>query len=128
MDSTEDSKLQDESPSDLTSPSHSTDHFNDSKFANLQTSPSHCKTSPLHSSSSPLSSPVHLTSPNIHQSMSPLNTSPNSSPTSGNISSGGVLTDSALLGKPKKKKSVTWAKESDLKSFFYFELDETERG
>ena len=30
--------------------------------------------------------------------------------------------------KKKKRKSVSWADESNLKSFFYFELDETERG
>lgn len=33
-----------------------------------------------------------------------------------------------LTKKGKKKKSVTWAEEEQLKEYFYFDLDETERG
>lgn len=36
--------------------------------------------------------------------------------------------DSQLTKKGKKKKSVRWAEEEQLKEYFYFDLDETERG
>lgn len=33
-----------------------------------------------------------------------------------------------LTKKGKKKKTVHWAEEEQLKEYFYFDLDETERG
>lgn len=33
-----------------------------------------------------------------------------------------------LTKKGKKKKTVSWPEESKLREYFYFELDETERG
>lgn len=33
-----------------------------------------------------------------------------------------------LTKKGKKKKNVSWAEEEQLKEYFYFDLDETERG
>jgi hypothetical protein len=39
----------------------------------------------------------------------------------------GLLTTGAT-GKKKKNKKVSWAEESNLRVFHYFELDETERG
>ena len=39
-----------------------------------------------------------------------------------------VVSDISSESSKKKKKKVSWAAEKDLKSFFYFELDETERG
>lgn len=39
----------------------------------------------------------------------------------------GLLTTGAT-GKKKKNKKVSWAEDSNLRLFHYFELDETERG
>lgn len=36
--------------------------------------------------------------------------------------------EESLTKKGKKKKSVRWAEEEQLKEYFYFDLDETERG
>ena len=36
--------------------------------------------------------------------------------------------EETLTKKGKKKKSVRWAEEEQLKEYFYFDLDETERG
>lgn len=36
--------------------------------------------------------------------------------------------EESLNKKGKKKKSVHWAEEEQLKHYFYFDLDETERG
>lgn len=36
--------------------------------------------------------------------------------------------EETLTKKGKKKKSVRWAEEDNLKEYFYFDLDETERG
>lgn len=36
--------------------------------------------------------------------------------------------EESLTKKGKKKKSVRWAEEDHLKEYFYFDLDETERG
>lgn len=36
--------------------------------------------------------------------------------------------DDTLTKKGKKKKNVHWAEEEQLKHYFYFDLDETERG
>lgn len=36
--------------------------------------------------------------------------------------------DESLTRKGKKKKTVHWAEEEQLKHYFYFDLDETERG
>lgn len=36
--------------------------------------------------------------------------------------------EETLTKKGKKKKSVRWAEEDHLKEYFYFDLDETERG
>lgn len=36
--------------------------------------------------------------------------------------------EESLTKKGKKKKSVRWAEEDQLKEYFYFDLDETERG
>ena len=45
-----------------------------------------------------------------------------------NDKEGEGIADEAKSKSPKKRKSVTWASESDLTSYFYFEMDETERG
>lgn len=36
--------------------------------------------------------------------------------------------EESLTKKGKKKKTVHWAEEEQLKHYFYFDLDETERG
>lgn len=36
--------------------------------------------------------------------------------------------EETLTKKGKKKKNVRWAEEDNLKEYFYFDLDETERG
>jgi len=36
--------------------------------------------------------------------------------------------EETLTKKGKKKKNVRWAEEEQLKQYFYFDLDETERG
>lgn len=36
--------------------------------------------------------------------------------------------EESLTKKGKKKKSVRWADDEQLKEYFYFDLDETERG
>lgn len=36
--------------------------------------------------------------------------------------------DESLTRKGKKKKTVHWPEEEQLKNYFYFDLDETERG
>lgn len=40
----------------------------------------------------------------------------------------GLLTTGATGKKKKKNKKVSWAEDSNLRLFHYFELDETERG